>query len=230
METDFWNNFWTALGVFSSLGVSSVAIWISLKSYKQTKKQIELSNKQQLFEKRLRTYLEIEKMAMTYKKFNEYSFYISNINNEMEAMATIVVVYPCSVGAQFNLTYTDIEKVDFDEVRRKIRELELVSKEFNFLFSNKLMALEKFMNKYVTFLSKVVDYQESVIFIKDIDTEKAKIAGTSESIIANSERENRISFFRAMEEVETAYDNTLSKDYFGILRNEIKIINNKKSH
>nr|DAZ58538.1 MAG TPA: hypothetical protein [Caudoviricetes sp.] len=227
MNMDFWNNFWTASGVIFSFIISAVAVVISLKSYKQTEKQIELSNKQQLFEKRLRAYLEIEKMSMTYKKFNEYSFYIPSVDNEMEAMTAIRLVYPCSVGAQFNLTYTDIEKVDFDEVRRKIRELELVSKEFNFLFSNKLMALEKFMNKYITFLSKVADYQESVIFIENIDTEKAKIAGTSESIIANSERENRTSFVRAMEEVETAYEHTLSKDFFVILRNEIKIMDNK---
>ncbi len=70
MNMDFWNNFWTASGVIFSFIISAVAVVISLKSYKQTEKQIELSNKQQLFEKRLRAYLEIEKMSMTYKKFN----------------------------------------------------------------------------------------------------------------------------------------------------------------
>lgn len=212
-----------------SAGVSIVAIGLSFWAIRQTKKQIELSNKQQLFEKRLRAYLEIEKMVITYKKFNDYNFVLPNIEDESPYL-TIMGVYPSSVAAQFNQIYYDIEEVNFSEVKNNIMELHFVYKEFRFLFSNELIILEKFMEKYINFLSKVVDYQESVIYTKDIDKEKAKIVGTSEAILVNSEHEKRFSLRRAMEEVSAAYESLLIDDFFSVLRDEIKIINNKKSH
>lgn len=210
--------------------VSIVAIVLSFLAIWQTKKQIELSNKQQLFEKRLRAYLEIEKMLITYKKFNEYGVVLPNIEDEDQPYISIMLVYPNSVAAQFNLIYYDIEKVNFHEVRRYIRELDLISKEFSFLFNIELIILEKFMNKYINFLNKVVDYQESIIYIKDIDREKAKIVGTQEAILANSECEKRFSLYRAMEEVKAVYESLVIDDFLSTLRNEIKILNNKKSH
>lgn len=212
-----------------SAGVSIVAIGLSFWAIRQTKKQIELSNKQQLFEKRLRAYLEIEKMVITYKKFNDYNFVLPNIEDESPYL-TIMGVYPSSVAAQFNQIYYDIEEVNFSEVKNNIMELHFVYKEFRFLFSNELIILEKFMEKYINFLSKVVDYQESVIYTKDIDKEKAKIVGTAEAILVNSEHEKRFSLRRAMEEVSAAYESLLIDDFFSVLRDEIKIINNKKSH
>lgn len=212
-----------------SAGVSIVAIGLSFWAIWQTKIQIELSNKQQLFEKRLRAYLEIEKMVITYKKFNDYNFVLPNIEDESPYL-TIMGVYPSSVAAQFNQIYYDIEEVNFSEVKNNIIELHFVYKEFRFLFSNELIILEKFMEKYINFLSKVVDYQESVIYTKDIDKEKAKIVGTAEAILVNSEHEKRFSLRRAMEEVSAAYESLLIDDFFSVLRNEIKIINNKKSH
>lgn len=212
-----------------SAGVSIVAIGLSFWAIRQTKKQIELSNKQQLFEKRLRAYLEIEKMVITYKKFNDYNFVLPNIEDESPYL-TIMGVYPSSVAAQFNQIYYDIEEVNFSEVKNNIMELHFVYKEFRFLFSNELIILEKFMEKYINFLSKVVDYQESVIYTKDIDKEKAKIVGTAEAILVNSEHEKRFSLRRAMEEVSAAYESLLIDDFFSVLRDEIKIINNKKSY
>ncbi|NHI73572.1 hypothetical protein ET006_05530 [Lactococcus garvieae] len=212
-----------------SAGVSIVAIGLSFWAIWQTKKQIELSNKQQLFEKRLRAYLEIEKMVITYKNFNDYNFVLPNIEDESPYL-TIMGVYPSSVAAQFNQIYYDIEEVNFSEVKNNIMELHFIYKEFRFLFSNELIILEKFMEKYINFLSKVVDYQESVIYTKDIDKEKAKIVGTVEAILVNSEHEKRFSLRRAMEEVSDAYESLLIDDFFSVLRNEIKIINNKKSH
>lgn len=62
METDFWNNFWMVVVGLLSLATSIVAIYLAYNANRQVEKQIVLSNKQLLFEKRIDAYTVVNRM------------------------------------------------------------------------------------------------------------------------------------------------------------------------
>ncbi len=62
METDFWNNFWMVVVGLLSLATSIVAIYLAYNANRQVEKQIVLSNKQLLFEKRIDVYAVVKRM------------------------------------------------------------------------------------------------------------------------------------------------------------------------
>lgn len=175
MQTDFWNNFWTVILGFFSLATSIVAICIANRANKQVENQIEINNKQFLFNKRF----EILKSCRTL--INSFAIYQIEIDKDkMENEEK----YGSLLLENDNLTkLTDNEVIGINNdllnsiegkntnkrLKKIFRIPENLSAELSFVFENdKIGLLQIFLCNYTHFLLQVSFYKTNTS-LEDID-------------------------------------------------------------
>lgn len=162
---------WTDIKITDiiSAGVSIVAIGFSFLAMWQTKKQIELSNKQQLFEKRLISFNNLVSLEQTCR----YS--IKEIKHIMDSKNIEELLLILTIGDFFDnyhielITSNDSEKnaeLILNKIEGKKKLLEIVKKlgylsnELNFLFEEgeELKSGTDFIAAYQSILTEILSY------------------------------------------------------------------------
>lgn len=177
METDFWNNFWMVIVGILSLATSIVAIYLAYKANKQVEKQIVLSNKQLLFEKRVDVFNILRTMNVTcftsFKGEDELSVgnlgFILRRFTRNEYFEDIYKLSSLEVGNE-TLEDIDIQK-KYLEVLKKIillNDITLLIFEDN----SYLEMVSNFILAYHDFLTEVYDYYRSNKSPRDLDKVK----------------------------------------------------------
>ena len=174
------------VSVFIDTVLAGAAIIISVKAIKQTKTQIELSNKHQLFDRRLEKYYIIEALissfflsrAMCDKKsdLEEYPAIILQdlLNNEYLEDAMWV-------------TDTPQDKAGMEIIEQKRRWLSMISEEILIIFDNEEATL---MSRFVNQFSRVVFYLYDYNYWKCYSEEKEK---------QNEEKERAYYFYQKLD-------------------------------
>lgn len=172
MSMDFWNNFWTALGVGANTVISFFAIKISLKAIKQTEAQIELSNKQQLFEKRLKAFNDLVSLKGACLHTLNKNISIISSSNLYELLKGLTLSYFFE-----NFSATLITENDNNEDKKKLLKktegqkkllessikLGDLSKELPFLFESgaELESATQFISAYQETLVEIFHYYDN---------------------------------------------------------------------
>lgn len=175
METDFWNNFWTVIVGFFSLATSIVAICIANRANKQVENQIEINNKQFLFNKRF----EILKSCRTLiNSFAIYQIEIDKDKMENEEKYGSLLLENDNltkltdnevIGINNNLLNSIDEKNTNKQLQKLFRIPANLSAELSYVFeSDKIGPLQKFLSNYTHFLLQVSFYKTNTSS-KDID-------------------------------------------------------------
>lgn len=194
-------NFWLTV---ASLLVAFVAIF-------QTQKQVRLSNKQQLFQQRLKTYSIIDGLIALFQKhhflleneekntFLEVNFvFVSLTNNSYLYDITPVLVNPLNNPEHINFL-------------KKLEELKQISKQIKFIFpDSQAIILSSFVWNYQQLLFSLYQYQ---IMKKDA-LDAVERHGEPINIIAKKFRENE-----QRDELYDVYDK-LKESYNQIEDNE----------
>jgi len=234
MSMDFWNNFWTALGVIFSFIISAVAVGISLKSYKQTEKQIELSNKQQLFEIRFQSYLEGKKLLNMYGSGKE--LLDLTLKNDLSTPAPFFTMYTKIIVLfdeffSFKLSMSDNTDINVEEVycymaniKSKAEQLELV---FN---QEEIKYLHDFMMDYVTLLNRMIPYYRTLqrldVIRQEVMKEGESYEKFAEEMAPHQEIFNEREELRKLKEqivkIKESYSR-IDKDYLSALEKKMRL-------
>lgn len=176
--------------------VSIISACIALVAIWQTHKQIKLSNKQQLFERRLNSYMFLSDFLGLYKTSRELIEQerqdkpIESIENEF--------VYLTNSAYLENITYVIREQFFSDLHKRFLLKREEIKKEAKtllFLFDKKISApMSDFLLCYEKLLAEMRAYQK---FLNDVRDDSDK-----EIVIRKMTMEQRLDFFEEKEKRE----------------------------
>ena len=173
MVTDFWNNFWMVIVGLLSLSTSIAAIYLAYTANKQVEKQMELSNKQLLFEKRIEVYNVVDEIeiicSITLNSKNKLT--TENIGVLLrdltgnEYFEEIYNITSIEVGAE---SLEDIHLLE--KYLRVIKKLLLLSDMLTMIFgeTDYIVAVSRYINAYHILLSGIYEYYRTTTSLKEV--------------------------------------------------------------
>lgn len=185
MSMDFWNNFWTALGVITSTGISVIAIILSIKANRQTEKQIEISNKQQLFEKRIAAYRDMVTLDISCSNLFSYHNRVTPHNMSEILRSVTRNEYFCKIY-QVSSLKNGPEKPEDVEILRKyiqvLKKLLFFNDTMYFLFKDEKVVniISDFILAYHDLLSEIYDY-----YVENMSNERLVIINQRKDDLQN---------------------------------------------
>lgn len=194
MSMDFWNNFWTALGVIASTGISVIAIILSIKANRQTEKQIEISNKQQLFEKRIAAYRDMITLDISCSNLLSYQNKVTS-HNVSEILRSITSnEYFCKIYQVSSLKNGPEQPEDIEILRKYLQILKkmlLFNDMIYFLFKDgkAVNTISDFIIAYHDLLSEIYGY-----YVENMSSERL--------VIINQRKDDLQNKYRIMKELQ----------------------------
>lgn len=209
---------------FINIGVSVVSIIIAIVALFQTQRQIALSNKQQLFERRLERYIEISKLLRLLKNNiiylkNDSSFY--RTNDLIFAWLT-----NCSELADMGAAVADPLQPDKQKQLLTIHEhLKKSAVEIKMIFSKGLgKTMGNFVDVYANLLKEM--YQMQVFITKsEEDREKFDRVPTLEEYEKKcKDMANGLGLFKNRDQIIELYDLIEKKNYLGEMEEKLRLV------
>ena len=206
--------------------LSIITIIATLIALWQTHKQIKISNKQYLFDKRLSKYLLAKGLLELYKDNESLLDYTDDPDNE-----AIIVDY------QFiNLTNNNylkdvtciINEPKNNEFKNnfliKIEELKQLSNEVRFLFQNKSgLLLSNFIMKYQNVLMELYKYQIVLDLMKKDEIPRKNKPTYNELQNEYGELKHRHRLYDAIDDLKKSYHEVVSKKVINKIEKSIKL-------
>ena len=203
-----------------------ITIIATLIALLQTHKQIKISNKQYLFDKRLSKYLLAKGLLELYKDNESLLDYIDDLDNE-----------PIIVDSQFiNLTNNNylkdvtciINELKNNEFKNnflvKIEELKKLSNEVRFLFQNKNgLLLSNFIMKYQNVLMELYKYQIVLDLMKKDEIPRKNKPTYNELQNEYGELKHRHRLYGAIDDLKKSYHEVISKKVINKIEKSIKL-------
>lgn len=203
-----------------------ITAFIAIIALLQTHKQIKISNKQYLFDKRLSKYLLANGLLELYKDNESLLDYTDDPDDE-----AIIVDY------QFiNLTNNNylkdvtciINEPKNNEFKNnflvKIEELKQLSNEVRFLFPNKSgLLLSNFIMKYQDILMELYKYQIVLDLMKNRKIPKKNEPTYSELQNEYGELKHRHRLYDAIDDLQKSYHEVISKKVINKIERSIKL-------
>lgn len=206
--------------------LSIITIIATLIALWQTHKQIKISNKQYLFDKRLSKYLLAKGLLELYKDNESLLDYTDDSDDE-----AIIVDY------QFiNLTNNNylkdvtciINEPKNNEFKNnflvKIEELKKLSNEVRFLFQNKNgLLLSNFIMKYQNVLMELYKYQIVLDLMKKDEIPRKNKPTYNELQNEYEELKHRYRLYDAIDDLKKSYHEVVSKKVINKIEKSIKL-------
>ena len=206
--------------------LSIITIIATLIALWQTHKQIKISNKQYLFDKRLSKYLLAKGLLELYNDNESLIDYTDDPDNE-----AIIVDY------QFiNLTNNNylkdvtciINEPKNNEFKNnfliKIEELKQLSNEVRFLFQNKSgLLLSNFIMKYQNVLMELYKYQIVLDLMKKDEIPRKNKPTYNELQNEYGELKHRHRLYEAIDDLKKSYHEVVSKKVINKIEKSIKL-------
>ena len=203
-----------------------ITIIATLIALLQTHKQIKISNKQYLFDKRLSKYLLAKGLLELYKDNESLLDYTDDPDDE-----AIIVDY------QFiNLTNNNylkdvtciINELKNNEFKNnflvKIEELKKLSNEVRFLFQNKNgLLLSNFIMKYQNVLMELYKYQIVLDLMKKYEIPRKNKPTYNELQNEYGELKHRHRLYGAIDDLKKSYHEVVSKKVINKIEKSIKL-------
>ena len=207
-------NFWCT--VMTSIA-ASIAIYLSVR-------QIQLSNKQQLFDRRLKAYMLVNGIISLCR---ENYMWISGkreaepqLTNDFFFMGLTNNTY---MESQAKAIQQPLEQPFHNEFLKKLEELRSMAMEFELIFKGDIaLQYSNFLRDYEKTLAVMYQYQ---IIIKKINEENSKNPRSLEELSQMfSEEEYRDSLYKAMDKLRESYDVVAQEKVEKKLRKQIALI------
>lgn len=204
METDFWNNVWMVVVGILSLITSIVAIKIANRANKQVEKQIEISNKQFVFERRLKAYKLLTELLESFSQFIKIEDFTSEIDKN---------IIDLQINSLINNNYFSYGGVlFFDERERRVNLINKLSdlvndaKELEFIFENKEIIVVSIF---------FVEFGNHVSYLKTCQSKLEKNKKISDEEV-NNILKSKISFMES-------YSKIINENIVSKISNEISL-------
>lgn len=176
METDFWNNFWMVIVGILSLGTSIVAIYLAYKANKQVEKQIELSNKQFLFEKRIEVYNVIDEIEIacstTLNSKNKLT--TENIDNLLRSITLIEYFEQIDNITSIEVGAESLEDIHLlEKYIDVLKKLTLISDTLIMVFyeTEHLVVVSRFIIAYHNLLREIYEYYRTDTSLNEVQNQ-----------------------------------------------------------
>lgn len=146
--------------------VSIAAVVLSYFAIRQTKKQIELSNKQQLFEIRFQSYLEGKKLLNMYDSGKELLNRI--LEYDLPTPAPFFTMYSKIIVLfdeffSFKLSMSDNTDINVEEVYCYMENIKTKAEQLELVFNQEdIEYLHDFMMDYVILLNRLIPYYRTL--------------------------------------------------------------------
>ena len=203
--------------------LSIIALVISIIAIVQTAIQISISNKQQLFDRRLKAYMKSSGLAELYKtnktllegKRADHPFYANDLyftwltnNIDLEELAHSIK-HPLEQPYHVNCL-------------KKCEELVSLAEEVELIFSNNAAVIvANYIKSYANVLMSMYQYQ---IILDNMRKENDKCAQTEEYLVSLfGEKEYREKLYASMNELKIANDKLCQKDALNKMRKSLKL-------
>ena len=221
MNTENIVNISTA--IITSLGtiISGILAVIALK---QTKKQLELSNKQNLFNERVRLFLIINGLLELYVKNR------GSLTEDKEDRIYVEVDWLfCSMVNNTYLEnisaaiYKPLQNPEQKELLKKIEEIRNEAVKSQFLFDGNIAKLlHNFITNYASILMSLYQYKVLLEDMKEI-TDKIPKKDINDVAKEVKESQYREELFKKFEELENSYKMLEEFNVIEVLENQIKL-------
>lgn len=208
-----WNFWCTVMTSIAAL----IAIYLSVR-------QIQLSNKQQLFDRRLKAYMLVNGIISLCR---ENYMWISGkreaepqLTNDFFFMGLTNNTY---MESQAKAIQQPLEQPFHNEFLKKLEELRSMAMEFELIFKGDIaLQYSNFLRDYEKTLAVMYQYQ---IIIKKINEENSKNPRSLEELSQMfSEEEYRDSLYKAMDKLRESYDVVAQEKVEKKLRKQIALI------
>lgn len=209
-DWNFWCTVMTSVAAVVAIGVSV--------------HQIRLSNKQQLFERRLKAYMMANSIISLCKE--NYVFLSEKRKAEHQFANDLVFVWLTNntyMEGQAEAIEHPLEQPFHKELLKKREELRNMAMEFEFIFKGNVASLYgNFLRDYENALAVMYQYQ---IIIKKMEEENGKHPNTSEVLSKMfSEEEYRDRLYDALGKLKVSYDTVSQEKNDKQLRKQLALI------
>lgn len=209
-DWNFWCTVMTSVAAVVAIGVSV--------------HQIRLSNKQQLFERRLKAYVMANSIISLCKE--NYVFLSEKRKAEPQFANDLVFVWLTNntyMEGQAEAIEHPLEQPFHKELLKKREELRNMAMEFEFIFKGNVASLYgNFLRDYENALAVMYQYQ---IIIKKMEEENGKHPNTSEVLSKMfSEEEYRDRLYDALGKLKVSYDTVSQEKNDKQLRKQLALI------
>ncbi len=206
------------------IGVSAISVIIAIVALWQTNRQIVLSNKQQLFERRLERYIEISTLLRLLKDNIVYLKDDSSFYHTNDLIFTWLT--NCSELADMGAALADPLQADKQKQLLSIHErLKKSAVEIKMIFSKGLgKTMGNFVDVYADLLKKM--YQMQVFITKsEEDREKFDRVPTLEEFEEScKEMANGLRLLKTRDKVIELYNVIEKKNYFGKMEEKLRLV------
>lgn len=209
-DWNFWCTVMTSVAAVVAIGVSV--------------HQIRLSNKQQLFERRLKAYMMANSIISLCKE--NYVFLSEKRKAEPQFANDLVFVWLTNntyMGGQAEAIEHPLEQPFHKELLKKREELRNMAMEFEFIFKGNVASLYgNFLRDYENALAVMYQYE---IIIRKMKEENEKYPHTSEVLSKMfSEEEYRDRLYDALGKLKVSYDTVSQEKNDKQLRKQLALI------
>ena len=209
-DWNFWCTVMTSVAAVVAIGVSV--------------HQIRLSNKQQLFERRLKAYMMANSIISLCKE--NYVFLSEKRKAQPQFANDLVFVWLTNntyMEGQAEAIEHPLEQPFHKELLKKREELRNMAMEFEFIFKGNVASLYgNFLRDYENALAVMYQYQ---IIIKKMEEENGKHPNTSEVLSKMfSEEEYRDRLYDALGKLKVSYDTVSQEKNDKQLRKQLALI------
>ncbi|MDT2726485.1 hypothetical protein [Lactococcus formosensis] len=208
--------------------VSIAAVVLSYFAIRQTKKQIELSNKHQLFEKRSQCYLEGKKLLGMYDNGKELlDRILKNDSSTPEPFSLMYSKVMVLIDDYFlsKKYFPDNMEIDTEEIYRYISNIKLKAEQLELVFDKEEVEyLHDFMMDYVTLLNRIIPYYRTLKLLdgprQEIMKETKSYEKFAEEMVLHqdllNEREELVKLKEQIISIKESYSK-IDKDYLSTL-------------
>ena len=202
-----------------------ITIVISVIALIQSNKQTKLSNKQNLFNERLHSYLILKGLIELYKNNKEHMLKVKRdkiyFACNFDFLCLINNSYLENMGDSIKSPLQTMEQKVF---LRKIEEMKNESERIKFIFDkNEANSLNEFVNSYIKVLEELYYYLVLLQTMEEIKSTDIKQRDVEEIAKDVDEEKYRNKLFKEIDCLENRYNEVVKKDVLHKIEKQIKL-------
>ena len=194
--------------------IAIIALW-------QTHRQIKISNKHQLFNKRVDKFMLITGLMSLFKESKP----LMKKENYNSFIDVTVLFHSLTNNTYLKDVGNIIDNINQEDIRQnflvKLEELKRMSIEVEFLFSkNNIKLIQDFIYEYQELLRKI--YEEQIILYKIMETNRKNPTSFIKLQKEFGEKEYRQKLYSEYDKIKSLYDEVVKKDIMKNIKKQIK--------
>lgn len=194
--------------------IAIIALW-------QTHRQIKISNKHQLFNKRVDKFMLISGLMSLFKESKP----LMKKENYNSFIDITVMFHSLTNSTYLKDVGNIIDNINQEDIRQnflvKLEELKRMSIEIEFLFSkNNIKLIQDFIYEYQELLRKI--YEEQIILYKIMEINRKNPTSFIKLQKEFGEKEYRERLYSEYDKIKSLYDEVVKKDIMKNIKKQIK--------